>query len=176
MTKTVISPAYAALNRQLHDEQPDYGTAAAEWAPHVIEFARQQEVKVILDYGCGKGLLKTSLATLAPEITVLEFDPAIAGKEILPSAQPDLLVALDVMEHIEPDWLAAVLETIYGTRAKIVMLSIATSPAKKNLPDGRNAHILVKDHSWWMSTLAQYFTPIHSQVNGDHFVYIGLPK
>ena len=76
-----ISPEYAALNRQLHDERADYGVKAAKDAPQIVALARQNNLKVILDYGCGKGTLKPALAALAPDLTVLEYDPAIPGKE-----------------------------------------------------------------------------------------------
>src|SRR5690349_2220578 len=103
MTKPpVISPAYAEMNRRLHEDKPEYGVGATFDAPTILALCRQNGFSSVLDFGCGKGALKQALATAAPEITVLEFDPAVPGKDTLPTQPFDLLVALDVMEHIEP--------------------------------------------------------------------------
>lgn len=173
--KPIISREYATLNKRLHEERFDYGASATEWVPHIVDLARRNDSKVIFDYGCGKGTLKTGIAKVAPEFTVLEFDPAIEGKDKIPSGKPDLLVALDVMEHIEPDYLNAVLATMRRIRPQAVFLSIATMAANKTLPDGRNAHIIVQPPEWWIEQLEPHFQQIHAQVNKGHFIYIGRP-
>ena len=61
----LISPEYAALNRDLHEERDDFGAKGAKSAPQVVALARQNGLKVILDYGCGKGSLKPAVAALA---------------------------------------------------------------------------------------------------------------
>lgn len=173
----VISPEYAEMNRQLHAALPDYGTAGHIQAKYVIHLCRKYGQKVVLDYGCGKGTLKPAVAGLAPEITVLEFDPAIAGKDVLPSQSVDLIVALDVMEHIEPQHLGAVLQAMKDLKPKSVFLGISTHPANKILPDGRNAHLIVEPPEWWLAQLAPYFTTIEVQEGKNgHVIYRGAPR
>ncbi len=176
MTPRLISPEYAELNRQLHDDKPNYGAHASDSAESVLKICRLNGFKIVLDYGCGKGTLKPAMAALAPDISILEFDPAIPEKENLPVDPVDFVVALDVMEHIEPDYLDDVLSTIAALRPKAVMLMIANQPAKKTLPDGRNAHLIVEPGSWWLQRLDKYFLTITTREDGDHFLFIGQPK
>ena len=64
-----------------------------------------------------------------------------------------MLISTDVLEHIEPVFLDNVLKDIHETFSKIAFLIIATSPAKKFLPDGRNAHLIVETPGWWKDKL-----------------------
>jgi len=173
--RPLISPEYAALNQRLHETNAAYGAGAAKSAHGLIEHARRFQCSIILDYGCGKGTLKPAIEALAPDLQVLEFDPAIPGKETLPSQRPDLIIARDVMEHIEPDFLDGVLGTMSDLKPRVVVLSISLVPAKKSLPDGRNAHLIVEDMSWWNARLSRYFTPLTSAETPGHLLYIGVP-
>ena len=178
---TVISPEYAALNKQLHEAHEEYGAAADRDAPGVVKFARKYGAKSLLDFGCGKGVLKPALSRLAPELEVYEFDPAVPGKDTLPAMPVDVIAAMDVMEHIEPEYLDAVLQSMVGLAPKIVIMKICLVPAQKTLPDVRNAHILLKPSSWWAEYLARYFSPRNAQELKDrtgaptHFMYIAQP-
>ncbi len=177
MTKPpVISPAYAEMNRQLHEDKPEYGVGAAFDAPTILALCRQNGFASVLDFGCGKGALKQALATSAPDITVLEFDPAVPGKDSLPTQPFDLLVALDVMEHIEPDYLTGALATMRDLAPKGVVLKIALIPANKTLPDGRNAHLIVESKVWWQEQLAPFFKTVGVQDIPSHFIFMGTPK
>jgi len=176
MIRQLISPEYAALNRQLHQEREDYGATDSN-GPQVVEFCKRSGFRTVLDYGCGKGGLKRSIEQLDPSLTVFEFDPAIAGKTELPADPVDLIVALDVMEHIEPEYLDAVLETMRALRPKCVVMKIALTPAEKSLPDGRNAHILLRTPEWWESELGKHFVAISGQVVGAglYYAFVGRP-
>ncbi len=171
----LISPEYAALNRQLHAERPDYGAGSSADAPQIAGFCRQNGLKIVLDYGCGKGFLRPAILALAPELTVLEYDPAIEGKNMIPSGQIDLLVALDVMEHIEPECLEAVLTAMRATSPRCVLLVIALQKAQKALPDGRNAHLIVKPAEWWLRRLSKHFSLSHRIDTPGHFTFMGVP-
>ncbi|MBY0508676.1 MAG: class I SAM-dependent methyltransferase [Rhodospirillaceae bacterium] len=172
----LISPEYAELNRQLHEDRADYGADAARNAKQIAQVARANKVRTILDYGCGKGALKGALAELAPELEVLEYDPAIPGKTTLPATPVDMVAALDVMEHIEPEHLEAVLASMRAASRWGVLLLITTVPATKNLPDGRNAHLILEPKDWWESRLGVYFKTALVQEGPTGFVYIGLCK
>ena len=174
--KTIISPEYAALNRQLHEDAKGYGTQAGQDVGVVLSNARENGYKVILDFGCGKGNLKMALATAAPEITVLEFDPAIDGKNTLPTGRVDFVAALDVMEHVEPEYLPAVLETIRDLRPSLVLLKIALTPSSRSLPDGRNAHVLLRSPAWWTDALRPYFKAVSTQEFKLHYIFFGTPR
>lgn len=174
--KSIISPEYAALNRQLHEEREDYGASGGKNAPYIVKMCNDNGLKVILDFGCGKGSLKRVIAKLDPSIEVLEFDPAIPGKDTLPSRDLDLVVALDVMEHIEPAYLEATLTTIRDLRPKAVYLIISLREAHKSLPDGRNAHLIVESAEKWSEHLGAYFKPVMQRAAADRFLYVGTPR
>lgn len=172
--KPLISPEYVALNKQLHAERADYG-AAAIGVEVVAKIAALNGYKTVLDYGCGKGALAAGLKKIAPGLTILEFDPAIEGKDNLPDGPVDFIASLDVIEHVEPEYLDAVLETMCALRPKSVLLVIATIPAQKTLPDGRNAHLNVHDGAWWAERLANYFFALTAREDADHYLFVGKP-
>jgi hypothetical protein len=151
----MISETYRALNAQMHRDKPLYGTSGSVHAETVADLARRYDIGSILDYGCGKGTLKHALPEdLAP--LVREYDPAIPGKDGWPAAA-DLVVCGDVMEHVEPDCLQAVIGHLYGLTRTLFYAEIATCPAVKTLPDGRNAHLIVEPMEWWMKKLQPPF-------------------
>ncbi len=170
-----ISEEYRALNKQLHDDAPDYGAQADVRAVEVIKLARKNGFKILLDYGCGKGALKPAVALTAPELTVLEYDPAIPGKETLPTGPVDVIAALDVMEHIEPEFLNAALQGMHDLKPKCVFLLVSTRLATKTLPDGRNAHLIVEKKEWWLPRLTAYFHQSHCVEYPTSFLFIGIP-
>ncbi len=173
----LISPEYAALNRQLHEERDDYGAKAYKDATDVAKLATKNGLKVILDYGCGKGTLKPAIASIDPTLEVLEYDPAISGKDVLPTRQVDVIAALDVMEHIEPDYLEGVLQSMVSLSPRCVYLLIATRPALKTLADGRNAHLILESTEWWVNRLAPYFNKVFLQERPPgSFIYVGQTR
>jgi hypothetical protein len=119
--------------------------------------------------------MKPAIAKLAPELTVWEFDPAMAGKDVLSSERPDIVAAIDVMEHIEPEFLEGVLQTIHSLQPKAVLLLVSTRAAKKLLADGRNAHLIVQPKEWWVERLRLYFHQTHLIDSPPNFIYIGIP-
>lgn len=148
----LISAEYRALNAQLHDSQPDYGVTSSIWAQQVAQLSEQIKSRDILDYGCGKGMLKHALGW-----PIREYDPAIPEKSASP--QPaDFVVCTDVLEHIEPSCLDAVLDDLQMLTKKIAFLNVATRPARKILPDGRNAHLIQEQLPFWLPKFWARFT------------------
>lgn len=143
----LITPDYVEQNRILHS-QGEYGTSGHRWKTDVEYIAKGLEAKTILDYGAGQ----QGLAKAVNGYEVRSYDPAIP--EIAGSPDPaDLVVCADVLEHIEPHCLDDVLDDIKRLAVKGVFLVIATRPAKKTLPDGRNAHLIQANASWWIPKL-----------------------
>jgi hypothetical protein len=60
-----------------------------------------------------------------------------------------MLISTDVLEHIEPEFVANVLQHMDSLFTRVAYLLIATCPAKKSLPDGRNAHLIQEEPDWW---------------------------
>lgn len=143
----LITPAYCAQQKALHANPRGYGTRGDRWAPTVRHIAREYGASSILDYGCGQGSLGRALRAYG-EFTVREYDPAIKGKD-QPPLFADLVACTDVLEHIEPDRLDAVLGHLRSLMRKVGWFVISTRPANKILNDGRNAHLIVEPADWW---------------------------
>lgn len=149
----LISDYMLAQNQALHDAPEGFGGSGHRHLHRVVEFARMLRAKSILDYGCGEGTLKWGKRTpSALRALMREYDPAVRGKEELPEPA-DLVVSTDVFEHVEPDCLDAVVAHIAQLSRKGCYLVIATRPANKLLPDGRNAHLIVQPPGWWAKVL-----------------------
>lgn len=78
----LITPEYAALNRELHKRRPDYGTGGHKWAHWVKTYCEKRNMSSVLDYGSGKGSLADAL--IGTGLDVREYDPAVPGKDSMP--------------------------------------------------------------------------------------------
>jgi hypothetical protein len=152
----LISAGYLADQVWLHRQPRGYGGKGAKWAAAVGRLAAESACGSILDYGCGEGSLGTALRAAPLGLEVREYDPAMPGKDQLP-APADLVVCTDVLEHVEPAKLDAVLEHLAGLTRICCLAVIATRPASKVLKDGRNAHLTVESAAWWTARLDSYF-------------------
>jgi methyltransferase family protein len=170
----LISDQYRALNVALHASNSHYGTSGGKWAAKVHRLARQYEASSVLDYGSGKGTLGEELRRLVQEpfCVFAEYDPAVEGKDAQPN-RADLVVCGDVLEHIEPDCLYAVLDDIRDLARKAALFIVATVPAAKTLADGRNAHLIVEPAEWWFPKLALRWRIREFQDRSGFFVCVG---
>lgn len=146
-----FSNTYIELNKQLHSENNTYGTSGRKWAREVTNLTKQHNTQNVLDYGCGKSTLQKALT-----FDISQYDPAIEEFSAEPSPH-DIVVCTDVLEHIEPDCIDAVLDHIQSLTKVVALLTVATRPAVKTLPDGRNAHLIVEPKTWWMPKIEQRF-------------------
>lgn len=165
----LISDEYRELNRVMHETKADYGTGSYKWAGAVQDLSDAMESRDILDYGCGKGYLSKFLP-----FDIKEYDPAIEGKNTPPDPA-DIVVCSDVLEHIEPDCMDAVLDDLKRLVKRAGFFVISTRPAIKHLPDGRNAHISLHNTRWWMNEIWQRFDVLSFNERGDEFVVTVMP-
>jgi len=150
-----ISEEYRELNRQLHQTNEHYGVSSAKWVDLARELIIGNGVASFLDYGCGKALLLDAIRKeFGDRVHCQGYDPAIESYAAPP--QPaDLVVCTDVLEHVEPEHLDAVLDDLARLTRRAAFLVVATGPAKKILPDGRNAHLIQESYRWWLPRIWQ---------------------
>jgi 2-polyprenyl-3-methyl-5-hydroxy-6-metoxy-1,4-benzoquinol methylase len=153
----LISEDYLAQNISLHKNKATYGAGGGKWADFVAQIAAKYELKSILDYGCGKGMLETAIKKMALPLKVTSYDPAMEAFSHYPVHQHDLVTCIDVMEHVEPASVPAVLTELHRLARHYVFLVVATRPAKKTLPDGRNAHLITENRYWWQDAFHHRF-------------------
>ena len=151
---TVITETYREQNRMLHASDEDYGAGLSTraWYALIEKAIQAWNPKSILDYGCGKKRFGNTF----PHYMVNGYDPAVEGDDASPDPA-ELVICLDVLEHIEPDCLDAVLDDLRRVVLKKGFFSIATGPSKRTLADGRNAHLIQKGPEWWLPTLMKRF-------------------
>jgi len=154
---SVISEDYRAMQSQLHAMPRGYGGVNTNvTGPAVMEVVRKIGAESVLDYGAGKGHLGEYLFTHGFTGDYRPYDPAIPIWADAPQPS-DLVACCDVLEHIEPDCLEAVLLDLRRVTRKAGLFLVNLREAKKTLPDGRNAHLIVKPAEWWRERIAEHF-------------------
>jgi len=142
----LISADYVAQQKALHLMPGGYGGKGSRWASTVVAIAKQLGCSSVLDYGCGRGSLRLSLESRG--LACREYDPAVEGKDARPSFA-DLVVCTDVLEHVEPDKIGNVLKHLDSLSRVAIFLVVCLRSSNKTLPDGRNAHLLIRPAAWW---------------------------
>lgn len=152
------NPELIEQYRQIHSARV-YGDTSVK----NLRFLRP-EIKLlrpgsILDYGCGQSRLLESLRLGYP-VELVRYDPAIPRFSKKPQKRADLLINIDVLEHIEESDLDSVLSEMAALALNAIII-IDTKPAAAVLPDGRNAHATIRPGSWWGERLRPHFPHLY---------------
>src|SRR3970040_218156 len=109
----LFSAEYMQLQKQLHQDAPNYGEASEYYASLVARLLHHYKSTELLDYGCGKGRLFYELPKYIniSDLFLWHYDPAITGWDKSPMPL-DFVACIDVLEHIEPNCLDAVLDDL----------------------------------------------------------------
>jgi hypothetical protein len=147
----ITSPEYQQQLKKLHEQKKNFGnrTVMPDMLKRLIE---SEEINSILDFGCGKGLLANEIKISYPKITVYGWDPAFNKENDLPN-NVDLVITTDVLEHIELENLDDTLLKLKKISTRFQYHLIACHKAVVILPDGRNAHLIVRTPDWWQDVL-----------------------
>jgi hypothetical protein len=131
-----------------------------------------------LDYGCGKGVILSHLNEKFPNTEFIGYDPALPMWDNKPTNKFDMVFSNDVLEHIEPNFINSVLQDIDQYATKYIWLRIDTHPARKELSDGRNAHLIIQNESWWLNILQRNIkgTIVYNEVNKKGKLDIAIEK
>jgi len=147
----LISDMHRDRNRRLHESNLMYGVSAEKHYEDILNFYKAVEATSLLDYGAGKGYLGKHLP-----FPIWEYDPAIPGKD--EEARPaDVVTCIDVLEHIEPDYLGLVLNDLQRCIKKYGYFIISTIKAVKTFDDNVNTHLIVENKQWWEKMLSDFF-------------------
>lgn len=154
----LLSPEYEEILKKEHAKYSKWGASASQrHIRDIINFFDELKIPnglTVLDYGCGKQMLKEVLPYSHKEFYM--YDPGIPRFSRKPP-KCDIVFCLDVLEHIEPEYLDSVLEHISSRMLKLGFFYIHCTPAMLVLEDGRNAHLIVEDNKWWFNKLEKYF-------------------
>jgi hypothetical protein len=144
----LTSAAYRAQLVRLHSAR-SWGADGGKHTAAVRELWSKYKPATVLDYGCGENRLAESLKA---EFRISGYDPGIPERASMPKPC-EMVICTDVLEHVEPAKLDAVLDHLWRITGKVAYLVIDVKPAKAVLPDGRNAHLSLHEPQWWISKL-----------------------
>lgn len=146
--------------QEMHGAKHYGGSATELHLETVAEIVRARQPQSILDFGCGRSDLVAHFY-LDGQRTIARYDPAISLYHDMPEAQFDLVLVMDVMEHIP---MASVDKILTQVRARgaVALFTISTKLARAKLPDGRNAHVTILNAGEWTRWIAHYFGAVES--------------
>ena len=165
----LITPEYQALQQQFHLDRPDYGMSSARHVDFILSMAQKMGTRDILDYGCGKATLQKGIP-----FPIQNYDPCMPEYAVRP-IPADIIVCADVLEHIEPACLPAVLLDLQTLMKQVVFFHVSCRAAIKFLPDGRNAHLIQESPTWWLQQLLPLFDLTSFQIGKGEFTALMTP-
>ncbi len=161
----LATPEYLKQQAELH-ATGQYGKASLAYGETVSQLVEATQSETLLDYGCGS--LRSLASVLNCNVQYQGYDPAVPAFAGDPDPA-DLVVCIDVLEHIEPDCLYEVLDHLRSKCLHMAFITIHTGPAFKVLSDGRNAHLIQQDEAWWLPKLLRGFRLVKYQLRGTGF-------
>jgi hypothetical protein len=166
----IISKEYLNLQKKLHENE-NYGMASVSLALSVKKLFRANSFVSISDYGVGKKNLQKALLNIGlKDFEYFPFDPAFP--EYGNPEPADLVCCIDVLEHIEPEYLDNVIADLKLITINIDFFNISTRPARKTLVDGRNAHLIIKPTNYCLSKFLPIFYIEHLQQTETGFLIL----
>lgn len=170
----LLTESYRALLEQEHKTK-HWGTTAVTRVSRILREVDKTGETTILDYGSGHGAFKQYIDKNFPMYDVIEYEP---GRPEC-SHQPEpcgYVICTDVLEHVEPECIEAVLDDLKRVVEKHGLFTISTEPAHKILKDGRNAHLIIEPASWWLEKLSQRFTIVFESHNDKGLLVLVTKK
>lgn len=144
----------------------------------LVELFRDPEISTVLDVGCGSGDFGLAFKLVGPDKRLSGLDISSVALDMAQNVgvydeliladlttysskrKYDLVVFLDGLEHIQPEFEKAVFETLYLSTTKYLVLSISSKPAyhdKCTQAYGLgDVHVNLKSSDQWAETFKNY--------------------
>jgi len=159
----LVSNEYRRVLEAEHAAGP-WGTMSLQLAPRVAELMLAAGAKTVLDYGAGAGNLSVALAEIAPDVTVIPYEPGKPEWAAIPKPA-EFVACIDVLEHVEPELVNNVLDDLQRVTLKTGLFNISLRPARRVLNNGWNAHISLLTADDWLTRLRSRFDVLDVQHN-----------
>ena len=140
--------------RQMHREGA-YGSTSIKKAPYVLPYVQMLKAGTVIDYGCGQSLL-ADLVSDRCGVKVTRYDPGLPAYDLRPNGPFDLLLNIDVLEHVPEEAVDGVIADMAALSDNAIII-IDTRPAVTTLSDGRNAHLTLQPVEWWSDRLKRHY-------------------
>ena len=161
------------LYKKMHLEGTDFDNAENTFDGKSLKFFIEPIKKIILetksksliDFGCGKAkyyLENININNINYENVIKYWnikdyalhDPGVEKYSKYPSKKADAVICIDVIEHIPEKDAVKFINEIFNLSNKFIFMNIACYPAIKNLPDGRNVHLTIKEPTEWKKIIS----------------------
>ena len=134
------------------------GKTTMVFAKIIKAIIEKNNIKNILDYGSGKGDRYFNNSEFGNEtypplekywnIKPTLYDPGVphpkpVGKKF------DMVISIDVLEHIPLQDLGWVIEEIFDFSKEIIFINVACYAAQRTFSDGSNVHVSLFQPMWW---------------------------
>jgi hypothetical protein len=154
-----ISEEYKNILEWEHRTTPGlWGHSANQIFETILTYARSVNLTEILDYGAGHGGFGIAVREKysSESYTIYEYEPS-RPDHIQPPEPRDFVICIDVLEHIEPEFLENVLNELQRVTRQYGYFTISCRKANKMIKDGQNAHLIVQPPDWWKSKIENRF-------------------
>jgi cyclopropane fatty-acyl-phospholipid synthase-like methyltransferase len=151
----LINDDYKRQLQEMHATNKKFIRSGEKKLKLIERFITQYKPTSVIDFGCSDGELLPLLVERY-NIRAVGYDPGVAEFENIPTTAVDCLTSTDVLEHVELEMIDDTLKIINTLFTKSAFLLIASYPAKKSLPDGRNAHLIIESFNWWKNKLETF--------------------
>ena len=143
------------------------GRSTIVFAKLIKDIIHKNQIENMLDYGCGKGFFYDNSFKIKDikikslrdywGIKIDLFDPCYENYSIINEDNIyDMVISIDVLEHIPEQDIDWVLDRIIGKAKKYVFINVACYSAAALLPNGNNAHININNHKWWFEKILNF--------------------
>lgn len=143
--------------REMHRHGHFRGYTVLNYAEKIGRICKETGSHSLIDYGCGKGeaymVHQVHLVEGWPPARPWMYDPAVPEFAHKPNQKADGVLCVDVLEHVAEEDVPRVIAELFSLARKFVFVTVATKPAKKFLPSGRNCHVTIKPHNWWLDKI-----------------------
>jgi cyclopropane fatty-acyl-phospholipid synthase-like methyltransferase len=152
---TLINDDYKRQLQEMHATNKNFTRSGEKKIRLIRKFINRYAPTSLIDFGCSHGEMLPILVERY-NICAIGYDPGVVEFENIPTTAVDCLTSTDVLEHVEPEMIDDTLKIINTLFTKSAFLLIASYPAKKSLPDGRNAHLIIESFDWWKTKLETF--------------------
>ena len=153
--------------RKRNSKEAYDGKSTLAFAPIIKEIIKKENIKNMIDYGCGKGNFYSNSFDLGGklipplrkfwDIEIKLYDPCYEKYSKFEKDETfDLLICIDVLEHIPETDIEWILDRFFKISKKYIFINVACYEAIALLPDGENAHINIQKPIWWSNKLEKF--------------------
>jgi len=152
--------------KKIHEDPEMFpGKSVVKYAHYIKSIVKDNKCKTLLDYGSGKGYLYEKDNKYLKEKLQIPFhkflniksyrcyDPGVEKFSQLPTDTYDMVIAVDVMEHLPTQDLEWIIDSIMSYANNATFFNIACFEALKTFKNGKNLHISIHEPEWWIDLI-----------------------